>query len=220
MNTQNNILYALGIMLVFSMFLTSCSENQEIEVRPSEDFLPQAQGEYDYNDEVEEEARVPLDSLQLALKGFFPGIVFDSVNPLTERKVVYMPDRLGYTHKTEERFSLDGHAYHYLQWEFEDSSKTVNAFYNWLDCFGAYCHAVRINEEKNIEKEAFILWISPTHITYLAGEENLSLTDWQNIFFYQDVPITDWYYILQQNVKGRMKWVVSAKDSEKETEES
>lgn len=197
-----------------SLFLTSCSDHQEIDVRPSEEFLPQAKGDYDYTEEVEEEKNTPLDSLQIALNEFFPGIVFDSINSLTERKVVFMPDRLGYTHKTEERFTLNEHPYHYLQWAFEDSTKTVNAFYNWLDCFGTYCHDVRINEEKNIEKEAFILWVSPTKITYLAGEENLSLKDWQNIFFNGAIPVKQWYYLIQQNVNGRLKWIISAKETD------
>ncbi|WP_107037730.1 hypothetical protein [Brumimicrobium mesophilum] len=196
--------------LLVSLFLlwSSCSDDTEYEIVNSDEILPQSQGTYTYEEDSIELDEVELSSTQRTLSQIFSTIDFDSENILKEREILFMPNRLGFTDKEEIYFTNDSIPYHFIEWVFEDSLKTVNAFYNWMDCFGNKCNSVRINEEINANKEAFVIWISNNKISYLSSTKTIKRR------IYQDVLLNNeekkWNYILQQAPRGKINWVVSS----------
>ncbi|PWH86835.1 hypothetical protein [Brumimicrobium oceani] len=197
-----------AFLLIFVVLLWSaCSENTEVEIINMDEVLPQSAGNYDYDEDTLENAQVELSPTQKKLIQNFPGLNFEEENKLRKRKMLFMPDRLGYTKKEESYFIKDSVSFHYLSWKFADSVKTISAFYNWLDCFGAQCKSIRINEETNGSKEAFIIWVSDSQIIYLGSEKNINRAQWENVLFSTDN--TEWNFKIQQAKRGRITWLFS-----------
>lgn len=201
--------------LLISLFLlwSSCSDNTEYEILSSEDILPQAQGNYDYSEDTLLEAEMDKNPTQELLLKAIPEITFDENNELKERKILFMPDRLGYSNKEETFFMKDNIPFHFIEWTFADSLKTRNAFYNWLDCFGEKCKSIRISDEINGSPEAFLIWVSNESIYYLRSNQNLNKNYWESIFFKNDD--IKWNLKMQQAKRGRILWVLPMPEIEK-----
>lgn len=197
--------FALFLVLLLGSACAGKEEN--VEIVSSENVLPQAQKDYNYEEDTLSTEETEWNSMQSLLLKKFPGIDFPENNSLKERKMLFMPDRLGYTDKKEVYFAKDSVSFHFLEWTFEDSLKTVNAFYNWLDCFGHQCQSVRVNETINGSKEAFVIWVSNKSISYLASEKSVKRNTWQEVIFQKNEPT--WNYILHQAPRGRIAWIVS-----------
>lgn len=194
------------VFFLTALFCSSCSDNNDFQTIESEDFLPQAKGEYDYTEDTLSKNLPKLSEFQLELKQKLPSIKFTENNALKERDVLFMPNRLGYDEKKEVYYKKDSILFHFIGWTFNDSIKTVNAFYNWLDCFNQNCRSIRVDEEINGSKEAFVIWVSNTEISFLESSKAIQRKMWERIFFKE----TDWNYVIQQAPQGKMDWVISA----------
>nr|WP_299201532.1 hypothetical protein [uncultured Brumimicrobium sp.] len=193
------------LILILTLLGTSCNSDKDVEILTSEDILPQAQGNYEYQEDTLISESKSLTLFEQNLQQLFPELEFPENNILKERNMLFMPDRLGYKNKEETYFIKDSIPFHIIEWQFEDSVKTVNAFYNWLDCFNHDCRSIRLDEEKNGSKEAFLIWVSDQNITYLSSSKSLKLKSWQEVLFGEENE--KWNYILQQAPHGRIKWI-------------
>jgi len=194
------------LIILTALLWSSCSDNTEYVILNSEEILPQAQGNYDYSDDSLDSIELELTPTQETLLQLFPDLNFDEENILKEREMLFMPNRLGFLNKDEIYFMKDSIPYHFIEWEFGDSLKTVNAFYNWLDCFGPKCSSIRIDEEINGSKESFIIWVSDSKISYLASSKNLNRRTWQDVFLSDQKKKLN--FIIHQSPRGKMNWVV------------
>lgn len=192
---------------ILTLLWNACSNDKDYEIISAEDFFPQAEGNYDYPEDTITEVGPQLTETEKNLKRVFTEINFEKDNPLKKRKMLFMPDRLGSKKKEESYFHKDDQPYHLKKWTFDDNSQTINAFYNWLDCFNHDCRSIRIDEESNASNEAFIIWISNNQITYLACSNSIDLRTWQKALF-KDANNT-WSYIVQQAPNGKVRWVVT-----------
>lgn len=190
------------------LFISSCSDKNEYEIINSEEVLPQSQGNYEYSGDSLVSEIKELNPTERTLLAQFPDISFEDENPLKEREMLFMPNRLGFSEKKEVFFTKDSIPFHFIEWTFEDSLKTVNAFYNWIDCFGTTCRSIRIDEEINGSKEAFVIWISNSKISYLASSKNINRRSWQDVLTVNEKK--EWNYIIHQAPRGKMNWLVSA----------
>ena len=213
MNSQFKIWF---ILLIVAFSWSACTDDTEYEILTSEDILPQAKGKYDYSEDSLTDEEAPITPFEENLIELFPELNFDQENILKERKKLFMPDRLGYKSKEETYFYKDSVPFHVIEWTFDDSVKTVNAFYNWLDCFGHDCRSIRIDETKNGSQEAFAIWITNNKITYIASSKSISLKTWQEVFFGKEKDL--WYYVIQQAPRGKINWIYSTIQRKKEEE--
>jgi hypothetical protein len=214
---MNNQWLKMVLFFMLALLWNACSVENDYEVISSENILPKAEGEYDYSKDSLKMKEVERSSFEGNLRQSVPKISFEGENILKKREQLFMPNRLGYAEKNETYFMLDSIPFHLIEWSFEDSLKTVNAFYNWLDCFGQSCNSIRIDEEKNGSKEAFVIWISNTRISYLASNQRINRSIWQETIFGKEQEI--WNYIIQQAPRGKMNWVVSVALEEREVKE-
>lgn len=201
-------------LLLVSLILlwNSCADDTEYEVVSSQDILPQAQGNYDYTEDTIPEIEMDLSPTQELLIKAIPEITFDENNKFKERKILFMPDRLGFSNKEETYFMKDSIPFHFIEWTFADSLKTVNAFYNWLDCFGEKCKSIRITEEINGSPEAFLIWVSNESIYYLGSVQNLKKNYWENILFTEED--IQWNFKMHQAQRGRILWFLPTPEKE------
>ena len=65
------------------------------------------------------------------------------------------------------------------QWTFKDSLRTMNAFYNWLDCFGEHCKSHKYLAEEKFQSDAMLVFLNDTSLTYISSTLPLDENKWQ-----------------------------------------
>jgi hypothetical protein len=65
------------------------------------------------------------------------------------------------------------------QWTFKDSLRTMNAFFNWLDCFGSNCKAHKYLGEEKYQSDAMLIFLNDTSFTYISSALPLDEKKWQ-----------------------------------------
>lgn len=91
------------------------------------------------------------------------------------------------------------------QWIFKDSIRTMNAFYNWIDCFGEKCKSIRFLEETKFQPEAMLVFLNDTSITYVTSALPLDEKKWQNYLRLHD-GIELWDLVIIQKKQRKAGW--------------
>ena len=65
------------------------------------------------------------------------------------------------------------------QWTFKDSLRTMNAFFNWLDCFGPNCKAHKYLVEEKYQSDAMLIFLNDTSFTYISSSLPHDEKKWQ-----------------------------------------
>ena len=172
------------IILFISLlsFAFSCAnDSNKSETVDLEEFLPQSKKEYNYKeDTVTQTKEHTPDSIELFIQSRISNSVFVQKDKLSNNK--HFPDRLDFQKKYYHELSIDSVLYELAIWEFEDSLHTVNAFYNWMDCFGEKCKSLRIGESKRMYKGAFQLFVDDTKLIYVSTNNNMNQLLWSDLF--------------------------------------
>jgi len=193
------------VFIALALFAVSCGEDtNKTETVDLEEFLPKSKKEYNYDEDTvsQVEESVP-DSIELFIQSKISNARFASSADLSNKK--HFPDRLDYTQKFYHELTIDSTLYELVIWEFEDSIHTVNALYNWMDCFGKECKSIRIGEEKWIYAGAFQLFVDDFKLIYVASKENMNKKIWEDLFTPEFK--NNWNYHLYQPKKRKVKWI-------------
>lgn len=197
------IIFLLLTSAIFSF--SSCEEGvNEEEAIDLEEFLPKSKKEYNYKQDTlkEVEEHTP-DSIELLIKSRIGTIDFISEDELRNNK--HFPDRLDFTKKFYHELMIDSSRNELVIWEFEDSLHTVNAFYNWIDCFGSKCKSITVGEEKWIYSGSFQLFVDDKKLIYVATDNKMNQKLWAD--FFEPTLKNSWNYHLYQPLKGKVKWL-------------
>lgn len=199
----NYIYISALIMLLFSF--SSCEEgNNKDETVDLEEFLPKSKKEYNYDEDTVSQVKEEVpDSIELYIQSKTSNARFVSKEDLSNNK--HFPDRLDYANKFYHEVTIDSTQYELVIWQFEDSLHTVNAFYNWMDCFGKECKSIRIGEEKWVYDGSFQLFVDDMKLIYIATNEKMNRKIWNDLF----KPETKeaWNFHLYQPFKRKAKWI-------------
>lgn len=202
---MSNYLF-IGFTCIFSLVFARCTDpsGDNSEVVSLDEFLPKSENEYNYEEDTtnQVEETVP-DSIELLILSKIRDVSFVEESEQINKK--HFPDRLDYSQRFYHELIIDSVLHELVVWEFEDSIHTVNAFYNWLDCFGQKCKSIRIGENKWIYDGAFQLYVDDLKLIFISSNENLNLEEWNNIF--QPEKKKTWNYRLIQPLKRKTKWV-------------
>lgn len=193
------------VFIALALFVTSCGEDSnKTETVDLDEFLPKSKKEYNYDEDTlsQVEKHIP-DSIEIYIQSKITNVNFLSKAELSNNK--HFPDRLDYTKKFYHELTIDSILYELVVWEFEDSLHTVNAFYNWMDCFGKECKSIRIGESKWIYDGAFQLFVDDFKLIYVASKENMNKNIWEDLFTPEFK--NNWNYHLYQPIKRKVKWI-------------
>lgn len=192
------IVFSLGILLC-----ASCGSNTEVETVSLEDLLPQS--DYPIINKEEEKS----DSL------LFSEFKKDLMNAIGDSSLLFsevpfalklFPDRLRHVDRHQELILLDSDSIAFTAWEFSDSLTTINAFYNWLDCFGDNCSEIKIGEEVKFSKNNVLTLVSNHHLVYISSTKAFNMIKWQNEIVPAIFPDEFWIYAISQPAKKKGKW--------------
>ena len=202
---MNQYLSVIMALFFTSLLFTSCSDSSKdtSNVVDLDEFLPKSEKSYNYDEDTTQQIKEHIpDSLELLIKSKISDAVFLRGEDLSNTK--YFPDRLDFTQRFQHEIKIDSASYDIVIWEFEDSIHTINAFYNWMDCFGDKCKSIRIGESKWIYDGSFQIFIDDLSIIYVASDQNINVDLWLALF--QPKVKEKWNYRLHQALKRKTKW--------------
>ncbi|MEX1191447.1 MAG: hypothetical protein WED10_01360 [Brumimicrobium sp.] len=202
MKNYFQVLIVVSIAWTFSF----CSNEKSTETVNLDEFLPKSERSYDYSeDSINNETSLPPDSIQLIIQSKIPNAAFLNEKDTRIKTVSYFPDRLDYKAKFVNHCIIDSATYQIITWEFEDSLHTVNAFYNWMDCFGKNCESITLGETKILSEDAFELFIDDISIIYITSNQTISHRLWSSVF--KPKSGSTWNYNLLQQPNRKVNWI-------------
>mgnify|MGYP006878989421 CR=1 FL=1 len=192
------IVFSLGILLC-----ASCASKSEVETVSLEDLLPQSDYPILNKDEQKSDSLLFSD-----FKKDLMNAISDSSLLFSEEiyNVKFFPDRLSHITRHQELIILDSDSIAFTAWEFSDSLTTINAFYNWLDCFGDNCSEIKIGEEVKFSKNNVLTLVSNHHLVYITSTRAFNMIKWQNEIVPAIFPDELWIYAISQPAKKKGKW--------------
>jgi hypothetical protein len=101
------------------------------------------------------------------------------------------------------------------QWSFKDSVSTMNAFYNWLDCFGARRKSFKLLDKVNFQSDNFIVFLNDTSITFITSPIKLDKELWRRYFEGQN-NVKEWDLVLYQAKRGKVNWMTYQETNRKD----
>jgi hypothetical protein len=140
------------ILILIPLLIVNCNNQPEAkEVISMEDFAGEFGGDSSYYAQPIQENGLNFQIKSPKIDSLLKPLLKNCNVQQNEQPQII--DRFGY--ELRDKISLQGpardsirskHAFYY--YEFSDSTKTKNALYNWMDCFGETCEMIARNEPK------------------------------------------------------------------------
>lgn len=91
-------------------------------------------------------------------------------------------------------------------WEFENQALAKNAFMNWIQCYGAKCSALTINDSTSVSAEKMGIFLTENHIYYL---NNITQKDYTKFLqtTLENQKIKVFIFAFYQNGKKGVIWL-------------
>lgn len=186
-------LFNLVLMCFFALMLNSCKNSSDEKLEDLEELMPQSKRNYS-KDTTTIKTDTFLDSIQSGFSSLLKSYVDSSTHELLERS--FYVDRFGPKESYKIQTITDSSSSILACWTFDDSIKTQNAFYNWLDCFGSNCKEMKVGKRVLIRENSGEIWIKDTLMIFWQSE-NSSLPIYQKDLIENFMPDT---------LKFHLKW--------------
>lgn len=194
---KNNYLFLLSLVLLIT---AACGGKKKNEVIDMKDITPHSNRNYDSREtEIVETFDFGFDQRVADSIGLHV-MEIDSV------KEPFFVDRFSPRSQTKVYLQLKEDKILFCQWTFNDSVKTKNAFYNWIDCYGEKCKSIHFGQKVNFQKDNFRLFMNDTSMTYISSSLKLSTKDWQ-AYLKSVNGVEQWNLIIEQATRGKAKWM-------------
>ena len=194
--------------LFLSFILFSCSNNKKEETVDLREITSSSERYKEGKSEVKKKKEKELnfiDTLDVRFKGILDSL---KINDSVVRKldIVLFPDRFGAKSITKFYWKEKKDSINLLDWEFSDSLKTENAFYNWIDCFGENCKSIKIGDKIKIQKRGLLILVNDKHLLVIDATSKIDCESWIKLVGSQKFGDT-WKYIVYQPQKGKSTWM-------------
>jgi hypothetical protein len=199
----------LIIIFLLPLIIVSCSENKEDDVVDIHDVIPEQEEKPETDGQESSDSLLALIDISMAEEA---GISIDQLGAFDKPM---FPDRFGAVRNRKLVLNPGKDSLLFCQWVFRDSVLTKNALYNWLDCFGAPCKSIKINEKKNFQRDHLLLFMNDTSITYLSSPSEIEMDKWVT-FFEKKEKKQQWRMVIKQKAGGKAAWSSMSEGKEKE----
>jgi hypothetical protein len=121
-----------------------------------------------------------------------------------------LPSRFGPVHKKAFELTDSTSIARYFQWTFRDSVKVMNAFYNWMDCYGPKCSSIYLGEERLFQKGSMLILVGDTTLAFVEGDD-IRFSDWYG--FHDSLNFDpEWNFAVEQRSGHRARWYTYTDD--------
>ena len=191
----------IGIIGICCLLFFSCGE-EEVEPIELSDII-QTSDKYSENGETSTDQQETVDTLSIVKQRFTKnGIPCVSVVAFEE---TLFPDRFGAISTEKYELFTSENQFRYVQWKYEDSAKVMNAFFNWMDCYGKSCKPIYIGEERLFQANPFQLFVNDSVLIYMEGIESFDFKKWEDYLEKSGYP-KDWNFVIEQRKLGKARW--------------
>lgn len=153
---------------------------------------------------------------------------FDSITPLSQHLIdslefnrdlifpldsVLFSDRFGAKQTEKWYYQTDSDSLVFFHWEFKDSLKTFNTFYNWIDCYGPKCKSIQVGMPAAFSKRATLFLVEDKHFYFVESDLNINPEKYLSYF---DPPkkaasklpakFKKWKYVVIQQPRKKAEW--------------
>jgi hypothetical protein len=201
------LLYALVLSLL------SCSNKKE-EVVSFDDISKSSDRYKEGHTKKDSIARLPktYDLLSHFSKTWVDSLAFEKENIYFLDTTIFS-DRFG-AKKTEKwYFKSEKDSLVFMHWEFKDSIKAQNSFFNWLDCFGPSCKSIMIGQEVKLSKRSLTFLLQNNHLFSIESNAQQDVERYLNLFDNLRWNKT-WKYIMIQAPRKKGTWFYRNADLE------
>jgi hypothetical protein len=187
------------------LFFFSCKDGKEAEIVDFNDVSPDSERNYDLDStKISNVQKSYFDSLTIFSRQLIDSLEIEHIS-IKKIDTLIFPDRFG-AKKTEkwamvnERDSMV-----FFHWEFSDSLKAQNTFYNWLDCYGNKCKSIRIGDEARFSSRATSFLLYENHLFFLEGKETIDLEKF--LVFFDNLKWGEkWTFLVNQAPRKKANW--------------
>jgi hypothetical protein len=192
-------------LLAFTCFISclySCGNESKTEVIDSKEIIPQSEK---YRDETN--IKTPTaDSMDNSFNLQLAKELGLSIKAFQQVEEPFFLDR--FTPKSLKKWQIDLETEKAFvgQWCYKDSVATMNAFYNWLDCFGSRCKSFKLMDKVNFQTDNFLVFLNDTSITYITSSFKLDKEMWR-LYFEKQNSFEELDLIMYQTRRGKVNWL-------------
>lgn len=185
------------ISILFLLF--ACGEGKKDDVIDMKDITPHSDRDY---------SQTKKDSVPTVDLGFDIKIADElgiQVIEINEIKDPMFPDRFSPKSNKKLALQLKKDQITFCQWVYKDSLKTMNALFNWLDCFGPKCKSIKYRFHEKFQPEHMLMFVNDTSITYISSPLALDANVWQQ-YLEKKNTIEEWDNVIIQKARKKSEW--------------
>lgn len=193
------LFYALVLSLL------SCSNKKE-EVVTFDDITMSSERYKEGQTTNDMTSTIPTDYEQLTK---FSKTLVDSL--VYEKEKIFLLDTILFSDrfgakKTEKwYYKTEKDSLVFMHWEFKDSIKAQNTFYNWLDCYGPSCKSIMIGQEVKFSKRCLSFLLQNNHLFSIESNAKQDVELYLNLFDNLNWN-KNWKYIMIQAPRKKGLW--------------
>lgn len=185
------------------MLVVSCSDDDADKTVSLED-ISHTSDKFDHIDDAKDEVEIKDEKPK---KGYFL-TAFDSIYTDASWFMLdslLFPDRFGPS-KMEKWYLLNKKdsivALHY---EFKDSLRTKNAFFNWIDCYGPKCTSYQVGSPFKKQARNSLFLVGVNHLVYLESQSPIKTEELIGILN-EKKKDQNWIYVLEIPGRKKTRW--------------
>jgi len=186
-------------LFLLSIFLYSCSKNQESE------FIKYSEIG---NTQIRDKNNNKLDSInnydmEITLNTKHLELDIDTIIKIKEPEFM---DR--FKNNKADKFLLlrNKDSIYFKTWYYDDSSSAFNAFYNLMDCFGENCSPIELYSSTYRDKYYNLIFISDLAIFWIQANENQRINTWE-YFVKEEFSLGKYRFITEQKSNENINWL-------------
>lgn len=92
-----------------------------------------------------------------------------------------------------------------LHYEFKDSLRTKNAFFNWIDCYGPKCSSYQIGSQFKKQSRNSLFLIGANHLVYMESQLPIKTEELIGILN-EKKKDRNWIYVLEIPGRKKTRW--------------
>jgi hypothetical protein len=211
MNWFKSVFFAGTVVLCLAI-ISSCGSSEEESVN-FDDIAPtsekyQNEAKKDLDKELVKSEKPAVSEFLTLGDSLFPAATWKNWDTLL------FLDRFGAVASEKWILTNDKDSVVFLSYSFKDSLRVKNAFYNWLDCFGAPCKSYKVGQNAKYNKRNTLVYVAPQQVVLVESSGKLKE---ENIRFIleKEKKKQFWIYILDAPKKGKTVWKRIEKGEEK-----
>jgi len=195
-------LFTLAVLAFLITLVVSCTDTKKNTI--SLDDISHTSDKFDHIDDSKE-----IDEIkdQKPKKGYFLA-AFDSIYKDASWFMLdslLFPDRFGPSKMEKWVLLTQKDSIVALRYEFKDSLRTKNAFFNWLDCYGPKCTSYQVGSQFKKQSRNSLFLIGENQLVYLEAKSPIELDKLIGILD-EEKEDRNWMYVVEIPGSKKTRW--------------